>query len=180
MPVEPFLGEIMMFAGNYAPRGWAFCDGQLMDIAGNQALFALIGTVYGGDGRKTFALPDLRGRAPRHAGAGPGLAPIRLGQRGGANSHTLSVSEMPAHSHKPKLHAETAVADAENPQGRMLALSNIGFPTYTSEIATKDRTLADASITSDTVGGGQPFSIDSPYLAIQYLIAIEGMFPPRP
>jgi microcystin-dependent protein len=96
---EPFVGEIRMFAGNFAPRGWSFCNGQLMAISQNSALFSLIGTIYGGDGRTTFALPDLRGRVPLHAGEAPGLSHYALGQRGGAEQVALSVEHLPNHNH---------------------------------------------------------------------------------
>jgi microcystin-dependent protein len=97
--VEPFIAEIMMFAGNFAPRGWALCDGQLLSVSSNAALFSLLGTTYGGDGRTTFALPDLRGRTAIHPGSGPGLSTRRLGERGGSETTTLSISQMPAHNH---------------------------------------------------------------------------------
>ncbi|MFY1113097.1 MAG: tail fiber protein, partial [Methanosarcinaceae archaeon] len=96
---EPFIGEIRMFAGNFAPRGWAFCDGQLLPISQNTALFSILGTTYGGDGRTTFGLPDLRGRVPVHAGSGPGLSTVRLGDTGGAETVTLSQAQMPSHNH---------------------------------------------------------------------------------
>ncbi|MEM8909888.1 MAG: tail fiber protein, partial [Bacteroidota bacterium] len=97
--MEPFIGQIMMFGGNFAPRGWALCNGQLMPISQNQALFSLLGTTYGGDGRTTFALPDLRGRAAMHAGHGPGLTDRRLGQRSGTETNTMNTLQMPSHSH---------------------------------------------------------------------------------
>ena len=97
--LEPYLGEISWFAGNFAPRGWAFCDGQLLSISDNQALFSLLGTIYGGDGRTTFALPDMRGRSPMHYGSGPGLTPRRVGERGGSETNSLSTANLPSHSH---------------------------------------------------------------------------------
>ncbi|MBD3756388.1 MAG: phage tail protein, partial [Gammaproteobacteria bacterium] len=96
---EPFVGEIRMFAGNFAPRGWAFCDGQLLAVSQNDALFSLLGTIYGGDGRTTFGLPDMRGRIPVHQGSGPGLSPRRLGSKSGAETETLTVNQMPSHTH---------------------------------------------------------------------------------
>ena len=104
---EPFVGEIRMFAGNFAPRGWAFCDGQLLAVSQNDALFSLLGTIYGGDGRTTFGLPDMRGRIPIHAGHGPGLSERRLGAKGGAEQVTLTVNQMPSHGHPAR--ADTAI-----------------------------------------------------------------------
>ena len=128
---EPFVGEIRMFAGNFAPQGWAFCDGQLLSVNQNDALFSLLGTIYGGDGRTTFGLPDLRGRLPMHAGTGPGLSPQRMGSMGGQENVTLTVNEMPAHSHSAN--AQSVTANSNDPHGRMLATS----------------TLADAFATAD-------------------------------
>src|SRR6056297_3180065 len=117
---EPFVGEIRMFAGNFAPRGWAFCDGQLLAVSQNDALFSLLGTIYGGDGRTTFALPDMRGRFPLHPGNGPGLPSYRQGQRGGRPELTLNQTELPAHSHSATLKAGKVQATGKNPAGSVL------------------------------------------------------------
>ncbi len=117
---EPFIGEIKMFGGNFAPRGYALCDGQLLPIAQNQALFSLLGTIYGGDGRTTFALPDLRGRAPIHAGGGAGLTNRRLGERGGAETNTLVTNQMPSHNHTISVPTTSHVADDTQPAGNRL------------------------------------------------------------
>jgi microcystin-dependent protein len=114
---EPYVGEIRMFAGNFAPRGWAFCDGQLLAVAQNDALFSLLGTIYGGDGRTTFGLPDLRGRVPIHAGSGPGLSPRRLGEKGGQEDVTLSLNELPQHDHM--LIGSNTDASTDEPAGLM-------------------------------------------------------------
>jgi len=110
---EPFVGEIRMFAGNFAPRGWAFCDGQLLAVSQNDALFSLLGTIYGGDGRTTFGLPDMRGRTPLHAGQGPGLSNRRLGAKAGAENVTLTVNQLPSHRHDWQ--ATTALASSQSP-----------------------------------------------------------------
>lgn len=172
--MEPFLGQIMMFGGNFAPRGWAFCDGQLLSIAQNTALFSILGTTYGGDGRTTFGLPDLRGRAPVHPGNGPGLTPIALGQKAGAETHTLTLNEMPSHSHS--MHGELAVADKQTPQGNMLALTQ-NNPIYAAPVPADDRTMAPSSI--GNTGGSQSFGLRNPYQAVNFIIALQGIFPSR-
>lgn len=178
MAVDPLLGEIMMFAGNFAPRGWAFCDGQLLPIAQNDALFSLLGTIYGGDGRTTFALPDLRGRAPIHAGNGPGLSNYQLGWRGGAETNTLTSAQMPPHNHA--LRASTTPpnqGDATNgilPSGEVL---RNGQPEELYTSATPDTTMNSNSIAQS--GGGQAFNNLSPYLTINFCIALQGVFPSR-
>lgn len=173
--MEPFIGMIVGFGGNFAPRGWALCDGQLLPIAQNSALFSILGTTYGGDGRTTFGLPDLRGRAVVHAGNGPGLSPVSLGQKAGAETATLTVSNLPAHNHTATLHGETATPTASNPNNKMLALAEI----YADVIATEDRTFAPPSIQVQNTGGGQSFGIRSPFQAINVIIALQGVFPSR-
>ena len=128
---EPFIGEIRIFAGNFAPRGWAFCDGQLLPIASNTALFSLIGTTYGGDGETTMALPDLQGRAPMHSGFGPGLTSRRLGQRGGVSTVTLSEAQMPSHTHT--MQGSLQYGDDNDPGGQYLARAVGAFPVRVSE-----------------------------------------------
>lgn len=172
---EPFLGEITMFGGNFNPRGWALCDGQLLPISQNSALFSILGTTYGGDGRTTFQLPDLRGRSPKHAGQGPGLSNVRLGQRGGREEVALTEREMPSHSHTATLHGEKTAADNPNPSGRMLA----GATIYAEPIAKDDKAMAPGSVLVQNAGGGQSFGIDSPYTAVNFIIALQGIFPSR-
>ena len=118
---EPFVGEIRMFAGNFAPRGWSLCDGQLVAVSQNDALFSLLGTIYGGDGRTTFGLPDMRGRIPIHAGTGPGLSQRRLGAKGGTERETITVTQMPSHTHP--LHGTDDPGDTPNPAGNAPAKS---------------------------------------------------------
>jgi len=179
MPMDPFIGEVTMFAGNFAPRGWAFCDGQLLPIASYNALFSILGTNYGGDGRTTFGLPDLRGRGPIGEGVGPGLSPVPLGRQGGAEFHNLSVAEMPNHGHEPKLHAEQAVGDNNVPANRMLGVTPVGTNIYATFNAADDIPMSPHSITETNVGGGQPFSIRNPFLALNFIIALEGVYPSR-
>jgi microcystin-dependent protein len=168
----PFLGQIAMFAGNFAPSGWALCDGQLLAISSNTALFSLLGTTYGGDGQTTFALPDLRGRAPIHAGQGTGLSDKRLGQRGGAEQVTLQVSNLPSHTHS--LNASTATGTSNAPTGNVHADTSV----FDKEYATTANTAMGTETIGNT-GGGVPVDIVQPYLTINYIIALDGDFPLR-
>ena len=167
---EPFLGEIRMFGGNFAPRGYANCDGQLLSIAQNTALFSLLGTTYGGNGQTTFALPDLRGRVPLHfSGATP------LGSRAGVENVTLTTAQIPAHDHGVRASAEAA--GATNPTGNVLAKkprfgADVYAPPPTTPIA-----LSPASIAS--TGGSQPHPNQQPYLVLTFVIALSGVFPSR-
>lgn len=178
--MEPAIGNICMFGGNFAPRGWAFCDGQLLPISQNTALFSLIGTTYGGDGRTTFALPDLRGRLAIHAGRGPGLSNRPLGQKWGEEAHTLTTQEMPAHTHASefKLKCSTAAGDSEIPEGRYLTVSPGGaaFPPYATA---GDKEMAAGELTIQAAGGGQAHNNMMPYTAINYIIALQGVYPSR-
>ena len=159
-----------MFGGNFAPRGWALCDGQLLPIAQNQALFAILGTTFGGDGRTTFALPDLRGRFPLHKGTGPGLPPYGLGQRGGAENHTLTVSELPSHNHFPQ--CSSGAADSDSPVA--------AYPSVDEGATESFSTTSNSGMgATGNTGGGQTFSIQNPYLAVNFIIALEGTFPSR-
>ncbi|MGK0359007.1 MAG: microcystin-dependent protein [Bradymonadia bacterium] len=171
--MDPFIGQIIMFGGNFAPRGWALCNGQLQAIAQNPALFSIIGTTYGGDGRTTFALPDLRGRAPISAGQGPGLSNYRLGDRRGAESHVLNVNTLPAHSHTAVINTSAQPADDAEGGGRHLAVPAVDIYSVTPG----DQPLAGASIT--TTGGGQAVDHMPPVLAVNYIIALMGVFPAR-
>ena len=174
--MEPlFIGEICAFGGNFAPRNWAFCDGQLLPISQNTALFSILGMTYGGDGRTTFALPDLRGRSPVHAGHGPGLPDVRLGEKGGAPTFSLNLAKMPSHSHTMALHAETDLANNSDPTGRMLAAG----PLYADVVAADDRTMAATSIRVLNTGGNIPVNKESPYEGVNFIIALYGAFPSR-
>ncbi|MBX2849140.1 MAG: tail fiber protein [Acidiferrobacterales bacterium] len=175
MSSNPLLGEIMTVGFNFAPRGWSLCDGQLLAISSNTALFSLIGCTFGGDCRSTFALPDLRGRVAKHVGNGPGLQAVRWGQRGGTELYTQSIAEMPNHRHTVTLHAETAPATANNPLNNMLA-SHTG---YAAPVAADDKPMAPQSIVCDSVGGGQAMDIRNPYLGLNMCIAMVGIFPSR-
>jgi microcystin-dependent protein len=171
--MEPFIGQIILFAGNFAPRGWAFCNGQLLAINSNQALFSILGTTYGGDGRSTFALPDLRGRAPIGTGQGPGLTDRRLGARTGTETNVLNTTQLPAHTHAPAVQVATSAADDGNPNGRVLA--GAAADTYTL----RNPTAALAGVTSNSVGNNQPINNMPPVLAMNYIIALVGIFPAR-
>ena len=168
---EPFIGEIKLFAGNFAPRGWALCDGQLLPISSNSALFSILGTTYGGDGRTTFALPELRGRVPVHPGTGPGLSNYRLGQKSGAETNTLTANNMPAHSHNIN-QASAAEGDSNVPAGNLLARTDARSYTSTGPaVATGGAT--------DNAGGGQAVNNIQPYQAVNYIIALNGIYPSR-
>jgi len=168
---DPFIGEIEWFAGNFAPRGWAFCDGSLLPINQYQALFSILGTTYGGDGRTTFALPDMRGRSPMHPGNGPGLSTRRLGERGGEEQVTLSVNEMPTHNHA--MNASSNSGTDRSPADRVLA-DNSHNPYHPGPSNT---TMSSASISH--TGGGQPHNNMAPYLGVNCIIALQGLFPSR-
>lgn len=166
---EPFIGEIRLFAGNFAPRDWAFCAGQLMPIAENEALFTLIGTTYGGDGQQTFALPDLRGRVPMHQHQGPGLSPRFIGEQGGSETVTLQATQMPLHTHA--LRASTAAASLSSPSGAVLAATSVA--SYDAGAATTPM----AAVAVAPVGNTQPHENMAPTVAINYIIALFGIFP---
>jgi microcystin-dependent protein len=161
-----------MFAGNFAPVGWAMCNGQLLPISQYQAVFALIGTFYGGDGRSNFALPDLRGRVPIHQGQGSGLSPYYIGQIGGAQTVALTQENLPAHTHSIK--AVGMVGNEANPTGTLPAIGS--KPNYYSTGAA-NVTMSSAMVTS--TGSGVPASIIQPYLCVSFIIALQGVFPSR-
>ncbi len=169
---EPFVGEIRMFAGNFAPRSWAFCDGQLLAVSQNDALFSLLGTVYGGDGRTTFGLPDMRGRLSVHAGQGPGLSLRTLGARGGAENVTLTTNQMPSHSHAYQ--GSTDAGSSNTPAGNVLA-GRAGDATY---IETPASTAMAPNSVGNT-GGSQSHTNMMPYLCVNYIIALFGIYPSR-
>ena len=174
---EPFIAEIRIFAGNFAPRGWAFCDGQLLPISQNTALFSLIGTTYGGDGRTTTALPDLQGRTPMHPGRGPGLTSRRLGQRGGVETVTLTEAQMPSHQHG--VVAVGRPAEENDPQGRYFGLT-VGNNLYvppTGGSPPSPTELADQAL--QAAGGSQAHNNLQPFIAMNFIIALIGLYPSR-
>lgn len=171
---DPFVAEIRIFPFNFAPRGWAFCDGQLLPLSQNTALFSLLGTTYGGNGKSNFALPDLQGRAPMQPGQGPGLSLHDLGETGGSQTVTLLESEIPAHAHT--LMSMIVPADAQAPAGNAIART-IGATPYLPPagaplIAMSDNAIAPA-------GGDAPHNNMQPYLTLNFCIALQGVFPPR-
>jgi microcystin-dependent protein len=176
---NPFLGTISLFAGNFAPRGWALCNGQLLAISQNSALFSILGTTYGGDGVTTFALPNLQGRAPIHWGQGPGLTPRTLGEASGEENVTLLSTQMPQHTHL--VSASTTVATKDVPTGNVLAVSTDsgvgGAPLNFIEPASANTTMAPGMIAP--AGGNQPHDNMQPYLAVTFIIALNGIFPSR-
>jgi microcystin-dependent protein len=171
---EPFLGEIKMFGGNFAPQGYATCDGQLMSISQNTALFSLLGTTYGGNGVQTFALPDLRGRVPMHAGNGPGLTPRILGESGGTENVTLTTAEMPIHSHG--LLGHTGPGDKNTIAGNCLS-DDGGNQSATYSSAQPVNPMNANSITAS--GGNLPHTNMQPYLCVNFIIALQGVYPAR-
>ncbi len=171
--MEGFIGQIMMFGGNFAPRSWAFCEGQLLAISQNSALFSILGTTYGGDGRTTFALPDLRGRVAIHAGNGPGLSNRPLGARSGSEYEILNVTQLPSHTHTAQLSGSTAAADASDPTGKYLARANEDIYSGSGPTTTM------GGVTVGNTGGNQSFSNIQPSLAVNYIIALFGTYPSR-
>jgi len=170
---DPFVAEIRIFPFNFSPQGWARCDGQLLPISQNTALFSLVGTFYGGDGKSTFALPDLQGSAPMHPGQGPGLSARFLGETGGSETVTLLESEMPSHNHSMMgATQDPALAKAVNPNASW-ALSQGGGIYQTSQ----NTQLAPEALTP--AGGDQPHNNMQPYLTLYFNIALQGIFPPR-
>jgi microcystin-dependent protein len=167
---QPFFGEIRMFAGWYAPAGWAFCQGQMLSIAQNDVLFSLIGTTYGGDGVTTFALPDLRGRVPVHMGTGSFGTTYQLGQMAGVESPTLTTQQIPAHSHAPG--ASSVNGTSDSPAAAVPARNAAGLTEYGSST---NATLAAGAL--QATGGGQPHTNLQPYLGIHFIICLEGIYP---
>lgn len=186
--MEGYIATIMMFAGNFAPRGWAFCNGQLMSIAQNTALFSLIGTTYGGDGTTTFALPNMQGRLPMHWGTGAGLTPRVIGEIAGEESVTLLVGEMPAHVHveSPLPNGASSTADTTSPIGNFPApipdptdrgASLTAFSTTSNGVT--GTVMSPMGTSTGVTGGSQPHDNMPPYLCVSFIICVEGIFPSR-
>jgi microcystin-dependent protein len=173
--MDPFVAEIRIFPFNFAPKGWAFCDGQILPLSQNTALFSLLGTTYGGDGKSNFALPNMQGNAPMHPGQGPGLSLHDLGETGGSDTVSLLESEIPSHSHFMRAHNGDP-ADVQNPSPNVvMAQSANGFAyqtTIQNVVSMSDNTLAPA-------GGDQPHNNLQPYLTLNFCIALQGVYPPR-
>lgn len=164
---EPFIAEVKIFAGNFAPRGFAFCDGQLLPIAQNTALFSLIGTTYGGDGRTTTGLPNMQNRLPMHPGNGPGLTQRRLGERAGVNSVTLTAAQSASHDHS--VTGSEGAPNTDSPAGAYPAMASI-YNEGGSVVAMG---------TTASIGGGQAHNNDQPYQVLNFIIALVGVFPSR-
>lgn len=177
---DPFVAEIRIFGFNFAPRGWAFCNGQLMPISQNTALFSLLGTTYGGDGKSTFALPDLQGRAPMQPGQGPGLSLHDLGETSGSETVTLLQSEMPIHNHG--VQAVGTPANSADPTGRNMARGQFSFQGTGGSVPMYFNGAPDAQMHPQSMavaGGGLPHNNMQPYLTLNFCIALQGVFPPR-
>lgn len=185
--MEPFIGMIVMFGGNFAPRGWALCDGTLLSISQYQALFSILGTTYGGDGRTTFALPPMRGRVPMHAGSGPGLTTRRLGEKSGVENVTLNTTQIPSHTHGINASGTLRVVreDGNTAEPAGAAIANVSPDT---SMAYNNSTAPDADAAAGSVqlsvqalntGGNQHHTNMQPYLAVNFIIALEGTYPSR-
>jgi microcystin-dependent protein len=167
---QPYVGEIRMFAGNFAPNGWMFCEGQTLPISENEVLFQLIGTTYGGDGESTFNLPNLASRVPIHMGAGPDGTTYQIGQMAGTEQETLTTQQVPSHSH-PMVASQSQAAD-QSPAGAVLAQSTVADMYI---LDTPDATLAASSV--QPAGGSQPHKNTQPFLCVNFIISLFGIFP---
>ncbi|MCQ8181197.1 tail fiber protein [Methylomonas sp. SURF-1] len=192
---EPFLGEVCTFAFTFCPRGYLPADGSLLPIASNTALFSLLGTTYGGDGRSTFALPDLRGRNPVGTGQGPGLANVFNGEEGGAEQVVLNIAQLPAHNHAAStnvqvtgtINAVNAAGNTSSPAGKVLAASSARDNIYSGNVAGASSPLAPEALTASATattsigiaGSNQPVPVRNPYVGMTYCIATSGIFPSR-
>ena len=168
---EQFIGEIKMFGGNFAPRGFAVCNGQLLPIAQNTALFSLLGTTYGGNGTTTFALPNLQGRVPLHQGQGPGLSPRTMGESFGSQAVTLTGAQMPMHSHAQRA-STSAASSTAGPSGAPAASTTSIYGSGSPQVA-----MAAAAV--GVAGGSQPHDNMAPYTVLNFIIALQGIFPSR-
>ena len=172
--MDEFIGVIKLFAGNFAPNGWMFCQGQTLPISQNTALFSLLGTQYGGNGQTTFMLPDLRGRVPVGFGQGPGLTPIEQGAVGGVESVTILPSQMPSHSHNVNIPTSDVIGSSENPSGHILTARGAADFALPSDVSGNY-----GGVTISATGGNQPLPIMQPYLGLNYIICLQGVFPSR-
>ncbi len=184
--MEPFIGQIMMVGFNFPPRGWALCNGALLQISQNSALFSLLGTTYGGDGRTTFGLPDLRGRVPVHTGTGPGLSPKAWGERGGSNTRSLNVANMPPHNHVANVTetlsvaVTTATASEDDPDGTVLGAGPEIFSSAAADTNMGAQSIGgNVNVDILNTGNGTSFGIEQPFLSIHFIIALVGTFPSR-
>ncbi len=177
---EPFLGQIIQVGFNFAPRGWTFCDGQTLSISQNSALFSLLGTIYGGDGRTDFALPDLRGRVAVHPGTGAGLTSVSVGQRFGVETNVLTVGQLPSHTHSTTVTMKATDTDGnmETPGGHILA-RNSREDDYSDVAPDVDMNAASLNVVNGATGGGQGVENRQPSLGINHCIALVGLFPSR-
>jgi microcystin-dependent protein len=178
--MDPILGSIILFAGNFPPKGWAFCQGQIMSISQNTALFSLLGTTYGGNGTTTFALPDLRGRVPVQQGQGPGLPGVSLGQVSGSPTATLTVNNLPAHNHTAQVTINCAAdgrPSSDTPVGSVLDSGAGQIYASAPDGSKMNANMATAQI--GIAGGSQPFSTQSPYTGLNFIIALQGIYPSR-
>ncbi|HLP95335.1 MAG TPA: tail fiber protein [Saprospiraceae bacterium] len=178
--MEGTIATIMMFAGNFAPKNWAFCAGQTIAISSNTALFSLLGTTYGGNGTTNFMLPNLQGRVAVGAGQAPGLSDYELGQTGGAALTTMSTAQMPAHGHTASLSVELTSAPATTTQGSSNILATPTADTYATAGTTPLVNYGGLSVQDVSAGGGQPFSVVQPFVGMNYVICQYGIFPSRP
>lgn len=175
---EPLLGQMMFFGGNFCPRGWAGAEGQLLAISQNSALFSLLGTIYGGDGRTTFGLPDLRGRAPINQGTGPGLPSYIQGQQGGSISFTLTEQQMPSHNHTGRVRASPQPGDTNQPVRNSFARAPDGQNIYLDGNPAVNNMNADGLLINNS-GGNQAVNKLSPFLVARWCVAVQGLFPSR-
>ncbi|NCD70236.1 phage tail protein [Mucilaginibacter agri] len=171
--MQPYVGEIRIWPGNFPPAQWAFCQGQLLSISTFQTLFTLIGTTYGGDGQQTFALPNMQGRAPVHMGTGLGLAPVVLGQIGGSETVTLTQGQMPMHTHN--VNVQNTEGNTNTPQNTLFANTGTGDNDYALGTVTPDVTMGTQSVSF--AGGSQPYDIIQPSLALNFIISLYGIWP---
>ena len=172
---DPFIAEVRIFAFNFAPQGWAFCNGQILPISQNTALFSLLGTLYGGNGRTTFALPNLQGCAPVQAGQGPGLSSYDLGQSGGSETVALISSEVPGHGHAVQVN--TSPSTVQSPGANLVLGASQPLPAYQTNTSQNLTPMANVALAE--AGGGQAHDNMQPYLTLNFCIALQGVFPPR-